>query len=106
MARRNVVDAVFGLTRVCLDTRSSPDQLIRAASVLLAYGFGPVATKKSGCPAGACGRWPGLRSRCMALLDHLAWSAPDHPLRAQMLALLADLEREEGLTETCPGESG
>ena len=104
VARRNTVDAVFALTRVCLDTSASPDQLLRAASILLAYGYGPVA--KQGCsPAGARGRWPGLRTRCLALLDTLAWQDPDHPMRAQMLAMVDELEREEGLTETRPDDS-
>ncbi len=104
MARRNAVDAVFALSRVCLDLRATPDQQIRAASILLAYGFGPVA--KQGCsPAGAIGRFGGLRTRCMALLDAIAWRHPDLSMRSQLLGLLEELEREEGLTELSPGDA-
>ena len=95
IAREHAGHAVFALARLCCDLRATPGEQMRAAELLLRLGFGAAA--KEGFPEGARGRWPGLRSRVRALLEEL--DADHARLRRVLLVELAELEREEGLTE-------
>ena len=100
IARDHAAAAVIGLARVCCDGRSTPAQVQRAAAMLLRYGFGDPEQAR-GSPAGARGRYPGLRRLVVALLDE-----QDREQAAQRRRALLELdafEREEGLSELPAG---